>query len=626
MVLYCAMLGDNPPGILIVTPLKIQATEIATQINELAGEHRAVAHHTDTPASSHTMNNSPVLVVTHSAYENRIRSTTEIGFGLANPLRLTEWSGGPRRLTIIDETPAAVCFHRISLQDVGQMHGALRSVLGAEQQDQLLRVEGFYHALRAARETNENRERFLVESELSCLNAIDFVGMHSAVAAIDADEMQFGRKDGIEGARIRTQCRATLRGLANIQRLGWAWISQRRGVLLIHVSEPALPGEHPGGVILDATACINRIYDVLGERVVVTAAEPNLRNYANVTLRVAANHVVGKESLTKNIGTVWPKVSLELAKLLPQESRILVCCHKAVEPFIKSYDAGFSNLAVTHWGKISGLNDWSDYDTVVILGLPYLNPVVAAEMYMALQGQTNDDWLQSSQFRAFGNHTDIREAIDNSHIAMSVIQAVNRVQCRRTIDKAGNCARTNIFMLLPNGRVGESIMSAIENEMHGIYMQPWKIDLQTQKKRPAPGRDAIVAYFASVGSGIYPKPCIIAQQGISKSSLDRFIKSLKEDDSVNAATLRELGVEYISKKGRGVKSQFVKNVETSPSEVEPVKEPVGTAQEMSEVELIELLMKASSMPLPAAIHSSPIRMSMSASDIEALEALGLQPT
>ncbi len=574
VALYCAMLeSDNPPGVVIVTPLKVQATEIADQINKLSGQCRAVAHHSDTPASSELMVRIPVLAVTHSAYQNRVGEADS-----SRSMQLTNWSRGPRRLTIIDETPPMVRAHRVTLQDIGQMHGALRGITTASQPYQLEALNDLFIGLDEARVTNDNRERFLSRRELKLLEDIDFIGMRASVGGTDAEEWQFGRSDGIEGVKIKQQCRATLRDLASIQRLGWAWLSQRGGVLSIHASEGVLPEEHFGGVILDATARVDTAYELLGERAKIVPTEAGIRRYGNVTLKVARNHRVGKQYLKKHISQVWPSVLRALLDDLDKQSNVLVCCHKAVEPYLTSYATGFSRLEVTHWGKVSGRNDWSDFDTVVILGLPYLDPTASGDTLMALRGPTNTDWLESAHFRSFGEHADIREALIQSHIVKCVIQAVNRVRCRRTIDANGNCLPTNIFMLLPRGPVAECITSAMENEMPGINSQPWTIDFSTHTARSFCARRALHDFLAGAPPGSYSKKDLVETRGFKKSTLDRFISSWKDPLTETAEAMKVFGVEYVSpKKGRGFEARFVKRAVDGPAVGRESDLSVGTS-------------------------------------------------
>ena len=558
VAIYCSMLPKNEElGVLIVTPLKLQATEIADQINELAGDSRAIANHTDSSVGVSAMQHASVLAITHSAYAGSI-PMGEGGLARSNAVRFENWSGGTRRLTIIDETPPTFRPYSTTLQDLAHLHGTILGLTAPNQVSRIPALNALIQGLKEVRATNDGRERFLERKVLALFGQVDFAGIYDGLATDDVSEFQFGGVDGIKGSEVRKQCRSILRNLSNIERIGWAWISQKGSIVSVHASEAVLPKEHGGGVILDATANVDLTYELLGDQAVVVPIEPNLRRYGNLSLKIASNQRVGKEYLTKNIRSVWPSVVRGLAKELRTESKILVCCHKDVEPYVRSHATKFSELEVTHWGAINGRNDWSIFDTIVILGLPYLNPIVAADAFMALQGKTNDDWLQSRQSRKFGNHTNIREAYDIGYITKSVIQAVGRVRCRRTIDRAGNCAPTNIFMLLPSGLVGDSITSAMENNMTGIQVNPWHTDLTTRRVRPSHARQALAHFLMYASPGIYTKK-LLGRQGFSKTTLDRLIHTLKDKSSPNSLALRELRIEYVSpQRGRGFEAHFVK--------------------------------------------------------------------
>ena len=99
---------------------------------------------------------------------------------------------------------------------------------------------------------------------------------------------------------------------------------------------------------------------------------PNhVRDYGNVTLHVARARGLGKHSMIKHIDTRWPRLLEAIeAELTPGRS-VLVCMHKDTEHKALSYKNHFAKFAVAHWGAVDGRNDWADYDTGVIFGLPY---------------------------------------------------------------------------------------------------------------------------------------------------------------------------------------------------------------------------------------------------------------
>ena len=558
VMLYCAMLSLNEqPGVLIVTRFKEQATDIASDINAVAGDDRALASHGDSKHDAVAVHLAQVLAITHSAFENSIVHRSDDRPPRLNHSALVTWSGGLRRLTIIDEVPAFVRSHRVTLGELASLQAGIVGTVAPSRQRELQQIDAFLQELRSIKSVDSNRERFLTEREMTLLRRIDVGTLLEFISKTDANEFKLGKSDGIDGTTLRKQYKSVLRHLANLQRPKWAWISQRGARLSIHASEAAFLVEG-SGAILDATASIDASYELLGTSAKILPAEHDIRNYTNVNVKIASNQKVGKDYLTKNAKTVWSTVATQLKRDIPLDSRVLICCHKDVEPFVDTA-CGFAQVAVTHWGKITGLNDWSQFDTVVILGLPYLDRQAPIEKFMGLRGPMDDDWLQQPEARRYGSHSDICRALSTSHITTNVIQAISRVRCRRTIDEFGNCAATRVFMLLPSGQVGESVKSALESEMTGINIDDWEINIWTRKPKSAHAQYALLFFLMHAPQGIYTKKYLVETQKFSATTVDRFIRHLKDGDYVTTSLLAERGVEYhFAGRGRGHEAHFVK--------------------------------------------------------------------
>ena len=129
-------------------------------------------------------------------------------------------------------------------------------------------------------------------------------------------------------------------------------------------------------------------------------------------------------------------------------------------------------LNVGHWGAVDGSNHWQDCDTAVIFGLPYTPDTWAANAYFALQGVQDTAWLQSKN-RPYGKHQDVREALKTGHIVSSVVQAINRIRCRKVIDAKGNCPKADVYLMLPAGKVGETILKGILESMPKVNLCEW---------------------------------------------------------------------------------------------------------------------------------------------------------
>ena len=107
--------------------------------------------------------------------------------------------------------------------------------------------------------------------------------------------------------------------------------------------------------------------------------------------------------------------------------------------------------------------------------------------------------------RAFGTIEDIQRGFQLSQITVSILQAINRIRCRRVIDEYGNCKSSKIYLLLPHGEEGEEILDGICTEMPLVRLHEWKFiwndivsnDVQTNFKK------AITRLMVNAQSGKY---------------------------------------------------------------------------------------------------------------------------
>ena len=94
---------------------------------------------------------------------------------------------------------------------------------------------------------------------------------------------------------------------------------------------------------------------------------------------------------------MWPRVLASLQKKIPPHRKVLVLCHMSVEHVVRSYEMHYSSFEVAHYGTIVGKNDWNNYDTICVLGLPYLDNITPASTALAFIGPQTDEWLRRTQ-------------------------------------------------------------------------------------------------------------------------------------------------------------------------------------------------------------------------------------
>ena len=127
-----------------------------------------------------------------------------------------------------------------------------------------------------------------------------------------------------------------------------------------------------------------------------------------------------------------------LSETVAPERSIFLCVHKHSEALAETFRTESLKLSVGHWGAIDGKNDWKDCDVAVIFGLPYMDQRRAINNLFATHGPQDTEWLQRN---AHKQHATILNVIMQRHLSTSVVQAINRICCRRVIDEQGRLCR-----------------------------------------------------------------------------------------------------------------------------------------------------------------------------------------
>ena len=255
--------------------------------------------------------------------------------------------------------------------------------------------------------------------------------LREAMASIRYDLKALRKASPYDRQRIAANVDRTLKNCEAIM-ARWAYYYRKGEDHTFNSSLLLIPPGLPGPVILDATASQNFLWKLLGSRAEIADVPPGTRTYANVTIHVARGSGLGKTKMTAHGKVRLPRLLANLEKTLMPDRKVLLCVHKRIEHTAKSYDPNFAAYSVAHWGAIDGRNDWNDYDTVVIFGLSYRDQVWSTNTFFALQGLQDNRWLEQP---SWGHYADVRQEMQRRQLTVSVIQAVNRVRCRRVIDR-----------------------------------------------------------------------------------------------------------------------------------------------------------------------------------------------
>ena len=590
-MVYCAMVGRanakaGPKlGILFVTRQIVEANKLVAEVNHLAGRASAVAKHSEVTVSKDDMQNADILVITHAAYINALSSRGHNGRDLWADY--TQCRHGERRLTIVDEslnqiigkfqvsaeelrsalgclTPAIRHDHRLSvsaLEWIGQELNRL-------EHSQIQQTDvPFPHNYEADPEPtipllDDGHSRILWRQENSehapLCAGVDLDNLRRAMSGLPYDRIMMRVTSPPDRLRTSIRFDALLESCQFILS-NWALYAKKGTDHTLNGSLLLVPSDLSGPVILDATASQNILWELMGTRALVQPTPDATRSYRNVTLHVAKAKGVGKGAMTTKADESLPKLFHDLAHTVKNDAKVLLCVHKANEAKALTFEHGFKSLEVAHWGAIDGRNDWQEHDVVVVFGLPYLDNIWAYTTFFALQGVPNNSWMANPKW---GPYEDIRKTMIEKQISVSVIQAINRIRCRRVIDEFGNCPAADVFIVLPDDSTGLAVLANIVEEMPDIQVMDWAFELNSPKAkfvRKNSSHEALVAHMVSVTAGDHDLRSIAAHLNLTSRTLKSWQECLRAQDHPLNIALSGINVSYVViGLGRGRKSVLIK--------------------------------------------------------------------
>lgn len=318
----------------------------------------------------------------------------------------------------------------------------------------------------------------------------------------------------------------------------------------------------PGLVILDATAQSNVLYELLeGEEVYVVPVPGGIRDYSNVTLHVARTSAgLGKSKMKETKHLRIPRLVKEVAKEVGSGRKVFVCVHKLAKDLLATFSTPEMPLNIGWWGAVDGKNDWADCDVAVIFGLPYMDHRRAIGSVLAVNGPQDNAWLQSPP--AYNQHANLPEMLAIRDVAASVVQAINRVRCRRMADASGRCEKTDVFIVLPKDWRGETVLEHIHLNMPSIQEVPWDFEPDGPKvyaPRSDSAADAVLSLMRDRKPGRTPFPYIQRELQLSERQVKRIKDGLAKPTSPISTALQANNVIYkVEGKGRGAKTYLVK--------------------------------------------------------------------
>lgn len=554
----------KPVGLMVVTRRIDEAELLVTNINKMAGRPVAIALHSKSNTYG-DIHDHDVLVITHQGFVNALQRDDEAS------KRLTDWKGGKRLLTIVDEALAnTIESNKVTYERLSQVLGCvplktrrdfLEQVKALEHlRDMLIEYTSTEPEATAAddddAEHRSNSARLLWRESSGV--EVSLEPLRRAMRSIRYDHLS-GVTDGVLHRRMAESVDETLKDAQGILER-WAYYAKRGNEHSFNSSEFLIPLDVPGPVVLDATASQNFLYDLFEDQVTIIPTPGGARRYANVTLHVARASGVGKHRMGDTFSTRYPRLLEALEVELGPERSVFMCLHKDNAAKAESFPTHFALRGIGHWGAIDGANTWKDYDTAVIFGLPYRDNIWATNIFFALQGVQSDDWLRDPRWK---RHKDVRNVMQQRQLSASIIQAINRIRCRTVINEHGDSPQADIFIVLPKDQDGDAILESIVAEMPGLHVVSWAFELDGPKvKRPREGSShaSVIAFMKNRLPGATALPLLQRELGITSGAMKKLRETLRDASHATTAALRELGVSYVVEgAGRGAKSFLVKS-------------------------------------------------------------------
>jgi hypothetical protein len=571
-IVYCKMLSgikrENHPGVLIVTRRIDDANQIAKQINKLSGKtDEAVAYHSNNKINLDTLPSFPVLVICHRAYEQAMDAMTEEGAKIQHTwphfYSWQNWSG--RKLVIIDEALDIVEHSQAGLDGLNQTLGVIPNVMQEKHLEAVKAIKETTDQLAWFNNGNDKKEtvrdhmvldKILKEGEIPDLDAL-----RKDMRTIEYDK-QLGKIDALERQRLMMRHDERIKNLNNIFK-SWRYYASSESKPTFNTARLLVPDKVKGAVVLDATASSDLIYKLFDQACPIKPP-PHSRNYQNVTLHLSKGHKTGKRYMRNNAKDLSSQLIDQLNEELGEDRKIFICTHKDVEPVLitcdEKFNPGKNKWMTGHWGYVDGSNDYRDCDTAVIFGLPYRPDTWTANVFMALQGPQSTEWLQDPTSREYEGYLDIRKALKNGQITTSIIQAINRIRCRKVIDDQGNCPKSDVYILLPKNELGEDILEGIKTLMPGIKIKDWNYDSISKRKiRRSNHEPALIKYFEIMDIGRISSSGLKNFLGIPDTTFERIISKMKDETTELNKVMKKLKVIYQSVgSGRGNRSYLIK--------------------------------------------------------------------
>lgn len=587
-IVYCSMLsgvlGPAPqlhPGVLIATKRIEDANTIAERINRFSREYTpelpedtpiAVAYHSESKQNYGLtdLRNHPVLVITHTAYKIALEmlgshSTIPMTWEYFHAFRERT-----RKLVIIDEAVDLVEESQVDANSLEKLLAFLPKSFRTDFPHEIHLLEILRTFFREAGVYSEGRnagdrviskeplyDHLMPKLGMGGTFAPNLRRLRDALRTVHFD-WALWKVDPKEDQRLRRKFCELIEAI-EVNLKSWSWYSKSESRDTLNTATLLVPESAKGAIILDATASSNVIYEVF-DRARPIPPIPGTRNYQNVTMYVSLGHKTGKVSMRGKAEELSVRLISDLEPRLTGK-KVLVVTHKDIEPHLVGIETKDFMMEVAHWGAVNGSNRWQDFDTVVLFGLPFRPDTWPVNVYMALQGVQDTEWLSSTGNRPFRKHRDIKEAIIKGQLVTDTVQAINRIRCRRVVDEEGNCLPADVYIMFPPGERGEAILGGIRQAMPGIRTEDWAYSGLKRKIKKSKHEETLRSFFGCMEIGRVAISWVRRKFQIPGRSLDRLVARIRKNDPEDPLmrAMVASGVTYETERtGKTTKAFFAK--------------------------------------------------------------------
>jgi hypothetical protein len=574
-VVYCSLLAkknaelslESQVGVLIVTRFVEDCGSTAFLINQLSGLNSAITNHSELvvrPTDSE-MASKAILVVTHAAY---LKSLEDLQGGRWTSL--TQWDGGQRKLTIVDESLTNVVEESIlNENNLRFVNRYLSSDIAKKFPTQVKAVQYLIDEVFVRMSDKElgdgagkpvwSQSRAQANGFKQMPTEYKMSGLREVMSNLDYARLDGQKQDAFYTQNRASKVDAVLKDIEAVLSR-FAWYQKQGKFHSLNSSRLIIPEGLLAPCVLDATANQQMLWQLLEDRAQLVPIPVGSRNYKNVKLFIATLRDTGKNATNEKAATRFPKILKYLQDNDGVNRKVLFVTHKDSTHHALQYKPDLKEFYVGHWGALDGKNEWKQCDTVVIASLLFRPTTFGTNIFLAAQGDQPREWFDRPSWR---DYTNIKETIEAKQIANDVIQAINRIVCRTVNDVEGNCPNAEVYLVLPTDAKGDQILSAIEAEMPGIEVCPWKGALDDEAKaviRRGSSHEALINLIENLPYGDIPMSLVKSEVGLSLHNFKKLGATLKDTNHILTKTLASMRTFYVSDgtTGRGAKSYLTK--------------------------------------------------------------------